>query len=71
MLINYLINQKNVIFFICFFDKKLNYEPYLCNDCHDMIMKAVSFNDVAVVSVKENAYRIHFCFKNKTMQLIC
>ena len=30
-----------------------------------MMMKAVSFNDVAVVSVKGNAYRTHFCFMSK------
>ena len=48
-----------------FVDKNFNYEPYLCNGCHDLMMKAVSFNDVAVVSVKGNGYRIHFCFMSK------
>ena len=24
-----------------FFDKNFNYEPYLCNGCHDMMIKAV------------------------------
>ena len=41
------------------------YEPYLCNDCHDLMQKTVSFNIVAVVSVKESDYRIHFCFMSK------
>ena len=41
---------------ICF--KK--YEPYLCNGCHDLMQKAMSFNDVAIVYVKGSAYRIHF-----------
>ena len=41
----------------CYFlDKNFNYEPYLCNGCHDLIQKATSFNDVAVVSVKGSAY---------------
>ena len=48
-----------------FLDKNVNYEPYLCNDCQDLMMKAVSFNDVAVVSVKGSDYRIHFCFMSK------
>ena len=48
-----------------FVDKNFNFEPYLCNVCHDLMMKAVSFNDVAVVSVKGNDYRIHFYFKSK------
>ena len=48
-----------------FIDKNFNYEPYLCNACHDLMTKAVSFNDVAVVSVKGTDYRIHFCFMSK------
>ena len=35
-----------------FLDKNLNYEPYLCNGCHDLML-----NDL--VSIKENHYRIH------------
>ena len=27
--------------------------------------KAINFNDVAIVSVKENDYRIHFWYMNK------
>ena len=36
------------------------YEPYLCNDCHDLMQKAMNFNDVAIVSVKGSDYKIHF-----------
>ena len=36
------------------------YEPYLCNVCHDLMQKSVNFNDVAIVYVRGNAYRIHF-----------
>ena len=28
-------------------------EPYLCNGCHGLMEKASSFNDVAIVYVKE------------------
>ena len=28
------------------------YEPYLCNGYHDLMEKAMSFNDVAIVYVK-------------------
>ena len=31
------------------------YEPYLCNGCHDLMQKAMSINNVAIVYVKENA----------------
>ena len=35
-------------------------EPHLCNGCHGLLEKAVSFDNIAVVYVKRNAYRINF-----------
>ena len=40
-------------------------EPYLCNGCHDLMQKGMSFNNVAIVFVKENAYRIYFWYMSK------
>ena len=48
-----------------FLDKIFNYEPYFCNGCHDLIEKAMNFNDVTIVSIKENDYRIHFWYMSK------
>ena len=48
-----------------FKDIGFKYEPYLSNGCHDLIQKAMSFNDVAIVYVKGNAYRIHFWYMRK------
>ena len=45
---------------ICF-----KYEPYLCNGCHDLIQKAMSFNNIAIVHVKRSTYRIHFWYVSK------
>ena len=45
-----------------FLDKKFNYEPYLCNGCYDLMQKATNFNDIAIVSIKGNDYRIHFWY---------
>ena len=36
------------------------YEPYLCNGCHDLTQKVMSFNDVAITYLKGSVYRIHF-----------
>ena len=41
------------------------YEPYLCNDCHNLMQKAMSFHDVAIVYAEESAYRIHFWYISK------
>ena len=40
-------------------------EPYLCNGCHDLMQKAISFKDVAIIHVKESAYKIHFWYMSK------
>ena len=61
------IHQKNAIFAIIgiFLNKGFKYEPYLCNGCHDLMRKAMNFNDVTIVSVKGSDYRIHFWFLSK------
>ena len=41
------------------------YEPYLCSGYHDLMQKAMSFNDVAIVYVTGRAYRIHFWYMSK------
>ena len=44
---------------LVFLDKNVDYELYLCNGYHDLMQKAMGFNDVAIVSIKKNDYRIH------------
>ena len=41
------------------------YEPYLCNGCHDLMQKAMSFSNVAIVYNKGSACRIYFWYMNK------
>ena len=48
-----------------FKDIAFKYEPYLCNSCHGLMQRAISFNDVAVAYVKGSAYRIHFWYISK------
>ena len=48
-----------------FKDIGFKYEPYLCNGCHDLMQKAMNFNVVAIVSVNESDYRIHFWYMSK------
>ena len=52
-----------------FLDKNFNYDPYLYNGCHDLMQKAMSFRNVAIVSIKGNDHRIHFCYIVKMMIL--
>ena len=60
------MHQKNVIYYYWYFlDKGFKYEPYLGNGCHDLMQKATNFNDVMIVSIKGNDYRIHFWYMSK------
>ena len=65
------INKRNaskecdVCHYWFFVNKNFKYEPYLCNDCHDLMQKAMNFNDVAIVYVKESEYRINFWLMSK------
>ena len=42
-----------------------NYELYLCNGCHDLMKKAMSFIDGAIVYIKRSAYIVHFWYMSK------
>ena len=45
-----------------FLDKNFKCEPYLCYGFHDLMQKAINFNDVAsqIDSLEGSDYRIHF-----------
>ena len=47
------------------FKQKFNYEQYRCNGCHDLMQKAMNFNDAAIVFIKGSDYRIHFWYMSK------
>ena len=48
-----------------FKDVGFKYEKYLCNGCHDLMQKAMSFNNIAIVYINGSAYRIHFWYTSK------
>ena len=48
-----------------FKDIGFKYEKYLCNGCHDLMQKAMRFNNIAIVYVKGSAYWIHFWHMSK------
>ena len=57
----------DIYHYFYFLGKGFKYEPYLFNGCHDLMQKAMNFNDVndAIVSFKGNDYRIHFWCMSK------
>ena len=55
----------DICYYWYFLDKNFSYVPYHCNGYHDLMQKAINFNDVAIVSIKENDYSIHFWYMSK------
>ena len=60
-----LSKQCDICHYWYFKDVGFKYEPSLCNWCHDLMQKAMSFNNIAIVYVKENGYRIHFWYMSE------
>ena len=51
--------------FYYFLDKNFKCGPYLCDDCYDMSMKAVSVQNLTIINNNGNYYRIIFAFMTK------
>ena len=65
MLIKQICQKCDICHYWHFEDTGFKYEKYLCTGCHDLMQKAVSFNNIAIVYVKGNAYRIDFWYMSK------
>ena len=60
-----LSKECDIFHYLYFKDIGFKYEKYLCNGCHDLMQKAMSFDNVAIVYVKGSAYRINFWYMSK------
>ena len=60
-----LSKELDIFHYWYFKDIGFKYERYLCNGCHDLMQKAMSFNNIAIVNNKGSAYRIHFWYMGK------
>ena len=65
------VNQTNlskkcgICHYWCFKDIDFKHEPYLCNGCHNLMQKAMGFNNIAIACIKGSTYRIHFWYVSK------
>ena len=61
------MHQKSVIFVMTgiFLNKNINFGLCLCNGYHDLMQKAMNFNDAAIISFKESNYRTNFWYMSK------
>ena len=58
--------------FYYFLNKNFNYQMYLCDGCHDMSIKAISMQHLAIVYHGGNAYCVNYMFmrRNDAFNLI-
>ena len=48
-----------------FLNKIFSYGPYLCDGCYDISQRSTDFKNIAIVHIKNSAYRIYFQHMSK------
>ena len=48
-----------------FVDINFEFQTDVCNGGHNLMQKAMNFNDIAIVTVRGNDYIIHFLYRSK------
>ena len=61
----YISKKYSLCKFYYFLGKNFNYEPYLCDGCYDMSLKAMNMKNLAIVYCGEQAYCINFASMSK------
>ena len=42
-----------------YFKDKVNYQPYVCNKCHDFSIFVMDLSDFFILNIKNNDYRVY------------
>ena len=53
-----------------FLDKNFNYQRNLCDGCHDISVKAISMQNIAIIYHGGNAYRVNYIFMSRGDEII-
>ena len=48
-----------------FLNKNFSYGLFTCDGCYDIVQRSIDFKDIAIVHIKNNAYRIYFQHMSK------
>ena len=43
-----------------YLNKNFSYGPFTCDGCYNIVQRSTDFKNIAIVRVKNNAYRIYF-----------
>ena len=61
----YTSRKCNLCQYYYFAFKIFNYQRYLCYECHDMSLKALSMQHLTIIYHNVHAYRVNFMFMSK------
>ena len=67
-IIGYNTSKEGVKCMVCehyYFIDKFDYQPYVCNKCHDFSMTVVNLSDFFILSIKSSDYRVYISGINK------
>ena len=65
-----MLQKRDICHYWYFKDIGFRYEPYLCNGCHDLVQKAMSFNNMSLLfMLKEVVTELIFGIWAKMMEL--
>ena len=53
----------DICHFYFFRNRNFLYQPYVCNECHDISLRAITLADIKIITVKGLQYRV---VSNKT-----
>ena len=66
-------NKEGVKCMICnhyYFKDNFDYQPHVCNKCHDFSMAVMDLSDFYVLNIKNNDYRVYISGIDKTEAMI-
>ena len=55
-----------------YLNKNFSYGLFTCDGCYNIVQKSINFKDIAIIHVKNNAYRVYFkdISKHKTKKIM-
>ena len=53
-----------------YFKDNFDYQPYVCNKCHDFSMTVMDLSDFFILNIKNNDYRVHISNIDKKEAMI-
>ena len=53
-----------------YFKDNSDYQPYVCNKCHDFSMTVMDLRDFFILNIKNNDYRVYISNINKKEAMI-